>query len=155
MTSIRPPRSRFVILFAIALFGPILWFAICGSLQIDLVPFGLAIDVLGAIILATPDVPQLRRTLISGKLGAAKQTLSHGWGFRNLSSLSLDNEHIFSSISSVGFSELQDLLASRESDTHIRWEDANAFTIQKEGSTLPRPVMKVVYGGNEEMDELL
>lgn len=155
MTSIRPPRSRFVVLFAIAFLGPILYWSKCGSLQIDLVSLGLAIDVLGAIILASPDVPQFRRYLVSGKLESAKQRLSPGWGFRNLSSPTLDDEHIFSSSSSVGFSELQDLLARRESDADIRWTDAIAFTIQEEGSILRRQVMKVVYDGNEEMDELL
>lgn len=144
MKSVKPPRARAGILPVLALLAFLLGVEECGYIEVNFVPVGLSIDVLGAIVLAAPDVPQLRRNLVSGRLESAKQTLDFGWGFRNLASPTLDEDHLYSSADTRGFPELQNLLSDRESDADVRWENACVFTTEKVGRTFPRPVMKVL-----------
>lgn len=100
-----------------------------------LLPLGLSVDILGAIILATPDVPFIWNRFYAGKITQALERLEDFWRppiVMHSPSVD-DNDDSVNDIYSTGFNEILDALRLKNE------------VVERAGTPMPSPVSDIEW----------
>jgi hypothetical protein len=163
-TAPKPPKTRGVILSVAALVLLVVpCLLVSNHPQTQLGLFGLGLDILGATILAIPDVTLLSRYTYAGQLNDGLQTLTnHKSNFDGLAAP--DSQGFKGMLSSAGFHEVVDVIQHLYDDKALT-EDANWDDIQmvatklqpttSESSTQPEATARVITAYDTESTPVL